>query len=390
MERIWEYPLITDEHSEDYHYEAPIILHGGRVYFAQTRIHMIDFHIIDSQTGKGCIHSFPHPRSWLAFALPHDYFAFIHKNRVIYYAGDLIMAEGGQIVRTMKLPEKVRFHLVCGNHLLVACDKLYGIDLDTFSIAWTQELTCGKMYDTGDLAHFGRLVSCYGQDQLLFIEPESGRITDSLRLPRIDKLYHPIALDNDTLLIGYTNWTNAGVLKYQRSTERIVWRHRRRFEGPQLNCRIWHEGNRVYWVKGETELICLSDETGEELFHLRTVPWLYTGLQFLDGCILYGTAGANGYINCLDARSGQMRWSAALKNGCEYYAVSGSTVLTGDFSKNVTRFSLRDGKVVDQLHLDGKVVGRIVTDGRHVYTVIWAREGKPVRLVRISLSQDDA
>lgn len=232
------------------------------------------------------------------------------------------------------------------------------------------------------------MVSCYGQNQLLFIDPESGRVTESIRIPRIDKLYHPVALDDDTLLIGYTNWSNAGILKYQRSTNKVIWRHKRKFEGPQLRCRIWHEDARSYWVKNDTELICLSDETGGEIFQLRTVPWLYTDLQFRNGCILYGTAGANGYINCLDARSGQMQWSVYQHNGCAYYGTYNDTALVGDFSKTVTQLSLRDGTVVDQLRLDGEIVGRITVHDRQVYTVTWGSEGKPVRLVKMELSQE--
>lgn len=384
MKLTWEYPLITDEHSQDYHYEAPIILHSDFVYYACMQLRTIDFHVVSSQTGEGCVHSFPATQ----IVLPQDWFAFVHGDHVVYYTGELIKANGTHIVRTIKLSGKVTSHLLCGNSLLVVSDKLYSIDLDAFSVAWELNLSGEKPYRTGELTHFGAWVSCYGQNQLLFIDPESGRVTDSIRIPHIDKLYHPVALDDDTLLIGYTNWSNAGILKYQRSTNKVIWRHKRKFEGPQLRCRIWHEDARSYWVKNDTELICLSDETGEELFQLRTVPWLYTDLQFLNGCILYGTAGANGYINCLDARSGQMKWSVYQQNGCAYYGIYNATALVGDFSKTVAQLSLRDGTVVDQLHLDGEIVGRIKVHDGQVYTVTWGTEGKPVRLVKIEFSQE--
>ena len=381
MKLTWEYPLFTDEHSQDYDYDAPIILHSDFVYYACKQLRTITFHIVRNQTGEGRVHSFPATQG----ILPHDWFAFVHGDHVIYYAGDLIKAEGAHILSTLKLPGKVTSHLLCGNFLLVVSNKLYSIDLDAFSVAWELDLSCEKYYREGELARFGEWVSCYGQNQLLFIDPKSGRVTESIRIPRINKLYHPVALDDDTLLIGYTNWSNAGILKYQRSTNKVIWRHKRKFEGPQLSCRIWHEDDRSYWVKNDTELICLSDETGEELFRLRTVPWLYTDLQFRNGCILYGTAGANGYINCLDARSGQMQWSVYQHNGCAYYGIYNDTALVGDFSKTVAQLSLRDGTVVDQLRLDGEIVGRFTVHDRQVYTVIWASEGNPVRLVKIEI-----
>lgn len=382
MKLVWEYPLFTDEHSEDFDYEAPIIVHGNRVYYACTLGKTTDFHIIDSRTSESYVCSLPRTQG----VLPHDFFAFVHNNKIIYYAGVLFAAEDIRMPQTLKLPGRVISHLRCGKYLLVVCGKLYGIDLETLSIVWEVDLACDKPYHTGALARFGELISCYGQNRLLFVEPQSGKIMDSIQIPRIDKLYHPIALDDDTLLIGYTNWTNAGILKYQRSTRKVIWRHKRRFEGPQMNCRIWHEGNHSYWVKNDTELICVADDTGEETFQLRILPWLYTDLQFIDGSILYGTAGANGYINSLDAHSGQMQWSVYQKNGCAYYDTYDGTVVAGDFSKTVSQHSLRDGSVVDQLHLDGEVVGRITACDGHVYTVIWAAEDKPVRLVKIGFS----
>jgi|GEM_PF-3296240 len=384
MKLTWEYPLVTDEHSQDYEYEAPIILHGECVFYACKQPRTIDFHIIKSQTGEGRVHSFPAT----PFVLPHKWFAFVHDDHVIYYAGELIKADCTHIVHSIKLAGNVTSHLLCGNYLLVVCDKLYSIDLNTFSVAWELDLSSEKLYRTGELARFGEWVSCYGQNQLLFIDPQSGRVMDSIRIPRINKLYHPVALDDDTLLIGYTNWTNAGILKYRRSTKEIVWRHKRRVEGPQLTCRIWHEGNHSYWVKNDTELICIDDDTGEEVFQLRTTPWLYTDLQFMDGSILYGTAGANGYINRLNTRTGQMQWSVYQQNGCAYYGIYNETALVGDFSKTVTQLSLRDGAAVDQLRLDGEVVGRITVHDRQVYTVIWGTENKPICLVRIEFSPE--
>lgn len=383
MQLIWERPLYTDDRSTDWDYDAPVVVSGDHAYYACRRTGAVDFHILDVQSGEGCVHSLP----CTVLELPSRFFAFLHRGRVIYYTGDLIAAEGAEIVRHLKLPDIITSHLLCGDRLLVACDQLYCIHLDTLTIAWALNLDCDRPYRIGEMARFGELVSCYGQDQLLFIEPDSGKIVDAIRIPRIDKLYSPVALDDDTLLIGYTNWTNAGILRYQRSTGKVLWRNKRRFEGPQLKCRIWHEQNRSYWVKNGTELICLNDETGDELFQLRTAPWLYTDLQFLSGDILYGTAGANGYINCLDAQSGQMKWSVFQQNGCAYYDFHKDTVLVGDFSKTVFQLSLHDGAVIDQLRLDREVVGRINVHDGCVYTVIWTTGEKPMRLVKLRLTQ---
>jgi outer membrane protein assembly factor BamB len=186
-------------------------------------------------------------------------------------------------------------------------------------------------------------------------------------------------------LLGYTNWTNAGILKYHLSTKQIVWRHKRKFEGPQGRYRIYKEGNRVFWVKNGTELICLDVETGDELYALRTSPWLYTDLQFCQNLILYGTAGADGYFNVLDIETGKLKWSAFLKDGCAYYDIYKDSVLFGDWTKTVKQFSITDGKFLQTLPLDAEVVGRILVSDGYIYTIVWGNETKGVRLIQAKI-----
>ena len=384
MHLNWEVPLHTDDESRPDDFESPVHACGEYLYYACNGETGTDLHIIHADTGEDLVH--PLERS--IAVLPSTYFAFTHNGQVIFYYGDLLAAQGTQILRKLRVPGTVSQYRVCGNTLVLCCGRLVGIDLDTLTISWFLRLDCDKPYIVGEMTSFGSLLSCYGQDQLLFVDPQNGRIADSIRIPRIDKLYSPIALDEENLLIGYTLWSNAGILRYHRPTQSVTWRHKRKSGGVQLLCRVWHRNGRSYWVKNHTELICVDDETGQELYQLRTAPWLYTDLQFRGDDILYGTAGANGYLNCLDARSGRMRWAVPLRNGCAHYALHGETALAGDFSKRVMQLSLRDGALVDQLQLDGEVMGSIAVHSGHVYTVIWATEGKPARLVSISLSQD--
>ncbi len=188
------------------------------------------------------------------------------------------------------------------------------------------------------------------------------------------------------MLIGYTNWTNAGILKYQISTKKVLWRHKRKFEGPQLKCKIYHSNDKAFWVKNSTELICVDIENGEEIHQLRTTPWLYTDLQFYQDNILYETAGADGYINCLDCETIKSRWSAFLKNGCAYYGVCNDSIVTGDFDKTIKQFSICDGRLINEMPIDGEVVGQITVSEGCLYTVIWGNSEKDIRLVKIQIS----
>lgn len=381
MRLKWECPLSCSGNSSPDDFESPILCHGGYVYYACKGPTGTDFHIVDAATGEDHIHTFDQAL-WVHPGTP---FAFAWQGRVIYCADDLLEAEGTQVLHRLRIPGSVQRYLVYGHMLIIDCGRLLGVDLTTFTIAWVLQLDSEKHYKTGDLAPFGDLITCYGRDQLLFVNPMDGSIVDTLRIPRINKLYGPVALPDGTLLIGYTNWTNAGVLRYHPEEKRILWRHKRQFQGPQLNCRLWHEAGRTYWVKNDTELICLSDDTGEDLFQLRTAPWLYTPLDFRDGRILFGTSGGNGYINCADALTGEMRWNVYLLNGCSYYAVHDETVLVGDFSQRILRLAIRDGSIIEELPVDSAVVGRISVQENQLYTVLWETDEKPHRLVCIQL-----
>lgn len=383
MQHIWEYPLYMHADSHDTDYESPIHAQGEYLYYACRGASGTDFHIIHAATGESTVHHLAHTGT----PLPSKYFAITHKDRVIFYCGDLLAAEGPQILQHLQLPRPVSQHLVCGSTLVVCCGQLVGIDLDTLTISWFLRLDCEKLYKTGEIAPFGDLISCYGQNQLLFVDPLSGQVVDSIRLPRIDKLYSPIALEEDSLLIGYTNWTNAGILRYDRKEQKVIWRHKRKFEGPQILCRLWRGEDCTYWVKNNTELICVDDATGVERYQLRTTPWLYTDLTLRGEDILYGTSGANGSLNCLDAKSGGMRWAVPLQNGCEFYAIHGETALVGDFSNRIMQLSLRDGAMLDQISTDGPVVGQISVHDGYVHTVIWASGDTPARLVRLRLGE---
>ena len=380
MRLKWECPLACSNNSPD-GFESPILLEGGYVYYACQNPVRTDFHIVDAATGEDHVHTFDRA----LWAQPGKQFAFAWQGRVIYCADALLEAEGTQVLHRLRMPGSVQRYLVYGHMLIVDCRQLLGVDLTTFTIAWVRPLDGEKPYITGELAPFGDLVTCYGRDQLLFVNPMDGSIVDTLRIPRINKLYNPVRLEDGSLLIGYTNWTNAGVLRYHPGEKRILWRHKRQFEGPQLLCRLWHEDGRPYWVKNDTELICLSDDTGEELFQLRTAPWLCTPLEFRDGRILFGTSGANGYINCADAITGDMRWNVHLLNGCSYYAVYNGTVLVGDFSQRILRINFLDGALLEALPMDGAVVGRICVQENQLCTVLWETDEKPQRLVCIQL-----
>jgi hypothetical protein len=52
---------------------------------------------------------------------------------------------------------------------------------------------------------FDDAVACYGNDKLLFIDIANGAVKNQIKIPRVDKLFAPVKVDDRTMLIGYTN-----------------------------------------------------------------------------------------------------------------------------------------------------------------------------------------
>ncbi len=185
--------------------------------------------------------------------------------------------------------------------------------------------------------------------------------------------------------MGYTNFTAAGILKYNIKDKKIVWKHKRKFEGPQLDCKIYLYENKLFWVKNSTELICLDMHGGSEIFNFRTIPRLYSKLCFFKNDIIFGTSGADGFINDISVNDGKLKWSVPLKNGCVYFDFFEDSVIVGDFSKSIQRISIDTGSVIDRIFCGGEVVGDIKVYGNNIYTVIWGNTEKNIRIVNFKI-----
>lgn len=388
MQQKWAIGLPTDEYSTDYQCESPIGILGDWLYFAVPDHSVTRIYVIHKETGDGVYRS---PRRIHA-PLPHDYIFLSYGDMAILYTEYLFFFRGDTLIKKLPVQDKgqVESHLLYGDTLYLVCNRgrirtIETVDLKTQE--WSQSLDISQsiFYRPGPLSLCGNWITCYGRDQLLFIDPEELTISHSLSLPRITKLFCPIPLDEDTLLIGYTNGTNAGLLKYSTATKKILWRHKRKFEGPQLKCKFYLHKGKALWVKNERELIAVDVETGEEAYSVPTLPWAYTDLRFEGDRILYGTAGANGYLNCIHSETGEKLWSVYLQNGCAYYDIWQDHAYVGDFSGAIKKISLQDGTIVEEHPVGGAVVGQHKISDGSLYTVLWANDQNPIRLVKISL-----
>lgn len=385
MNLQWTYPLPTSKQDHPHQYESPMLIQDGMLFYVAVTDAAPSLHKINTSDGSGTMMPLPVQTS----ALSRTYFFVPMNGGFFLYVGDSFIFQNNMLQEITGLADrgKVLSHLVCGDFLLLAYQNcsLVCFDLKNTVIRWEMDISNTKPYFAGELSVFHNLVTCFGNDQLLFLRPDSGEITDSIRISRIDKLFCPIPLDDDRMLIGYTNWTNAGILCYDRKSKKVLWRNKRRFEGPQLRCRIWMHHGKVFWVKNDTELIAVDCNDGSECFHLRTEPWLYTDLHFVDDNILYGTSGADGYLCSIIEKDGISAWAVSMKNGCAYFDFHGDSVIAGDYHKRLMQIALSDGTIMQQMILDGEIIGRVMVHQNAAYTVIWQNEVQPVRILKMKL-----
>lgn len=407
MKIKWTYDLPTDESSHNSRYESPIFVKDGTIYFITRETKKAQLHMIDAANGTGKMVAIPTQST----VIPSQYFFMDHKDKLLIYTGELwvfapsdasftlligqkpivtyIWRYGPEEPDGVKLAqqdqEKITSTLRWDEGLFLTTPSLlYRVDLDTLTVRWVMNLENEKPYGAGPVTCLGDRLACYGHDKLLFIEPSTGEITDEIKVPRVDKLFCPLQAEDGGLFIGYANWTNMGILKYDTATKKVLWRHKRNHQ-ILSKTRIHRLGQRLYYMKGETELVCIHADTGEQIFGTRTDPWLYTDLEFRDLGILFGTSGGNGYLNLLDPETGDFKWRFFLKNGCAFYDTVGDTALVGDNDKIFRQIHLRDGRELQHLELDGEVIGQVTANNGYVYTVIRGHAQVAVRLVCIEI-----
>lgn len=385
MKLLWEYPIQYEEGSSGYRYEGPIHIQGDWLYYITCHPHQL-LHILNTETGTGkrvCLH----PQN---SRLPSHCFFLPVEEDVLLYCGDLMLLRDGEIRQNLAFPERgdVKSHLMLGDRLYLVFRGLNAalvcVDMKRLQILWETDLR-SKPYAPGPVTVFGDRLTCFGQDKLLFIDPDTGKVLDTLKLPRIGKLFQPTDLGDGRLLLGYTNWSNAGVLCLDTATRKVLWRHKRSFEGPELRCRLICGADRVFWTKNDTELCCVSLADGTELYRIRTDPWLYTDLELTAEGLIFGTSGGDGFLRCLDPDTGMERWKLPMEDGCAYYAHHGDTILTGDCSCRLFQLRSSDGKVLQTLDTGTQVVGQFHIHNGSVYTALWCSDDRPCRLIRVEI-----
>lgn len=402
MQILWEYPLPLRAHPSACHYEGPLLARAGRLFYptcdfrpelpGPARGLVITLHEIELESGRARTHQF----SQSLLSLPSDWSFVETAGRLVFHSDAFVSLDPEFHLLSQVPPMRVASTKNPGRGKLLAhagriyftdyaTNTLFCVDPKSEEVDWSSHLGEIGNYRSGDPQLFEGQLACFGNQGLLIFDAETGERLSSFRVPRVDKLYSPIP-EGDDLLLGYTNWSVGGVLRLHRSSGKLLWRYRRKFEGPASYCQIWRLGDVVVWVKGSTEIIALDAATGEERWSYSSVPYLYSDVRVVNGDLLFGTAGADGAIHRLDPATGQPRWTHFLKNGCSYFDLYFDSAIVGDFDGYLRRLDLYTGEALDSLDLGAEVVGDVLVAGERVFTVVWGSDEHPPRLVCVSLS----
>lgn len=411
MRVAWEYPLpLTDQNAvRDFDLESPIGVRGSELFFA-----LIDFdetqrtrhwpigtprlnvHRISHLTGRPQSVCSRTLESGPQVDLPRNLAFLDDGNRTLLFANGLF--DCGESLRELGCSRirQVATELHPGRPMfLIDARRLYFTDskferlcryeMASETMAWQTAIQESARYRCEPPQWFGTQLVTYGRNGLVFVDPNDGEIQRELKLPKIEKLYSPIDLKDDWL-IGWTGWSVGGVVRYSPKTDQIVWRFKKRCSDPALYGRIWHVDDVVIWVKASNEIVGIDVVSGKERWSFPTKPWLYSPIKILDGQLIFGTAGADGFLQSVNASTGKANWSVFLKNGCSYFDVWQESVVVGDFDRIIRQIDLTTGKEMDRIVVDAPVVGDMKVIGDMAVTTIWLTDNKPPRIVGIELT----
>lgn len=403
MRLIWSHDLPADKGLRDTDLEGPIGLFDGKVWFGTAdyeyqaeerslhpdrrgvvlRLDAIDAKSGGSQRFELALPRTDRPACWTFIAERLLYcgpLLFLHPTP--HVAPQLSELDAVAARSNLRLDP-----VLLGDRLIVADAETRSVvayDLDTQRIAWSREFPPLKPYRMSEAFLFEGRIASHAPDGLHWIDPATGETADTVKFPKVDVLYSPVSIDGD-VLVGYTNWSTGGVIRYDPVSGEIRWQYRRRFDGPASYRRIWLVGDVVVWIKGETELIGIDARSGVERWSYRAAPYLYGRVSVVDDDLVFGSAGNDGAVHVVNAESGQPRWTQFLKNGCEFYALHDRSIIVGDFDGVLRRLDLRSGRELDRVELGSQVVGDVVVADGFAYTVVWPTERRPAQVVGVTL-----
>ena len=399
MRLEWQYELPATAEVRDYQFASPICAVGGQVYFP-TRAWMpgereaVTVHRVDVRTSRAEEVVWDYPTAKIG--MPSEWSFIRHGEALILSCPRFLQLlperrelEGYGAPKVAGNRSTGRGTFILWDGRLIFADQrramLHCFDLASHEPVWETDLGHSEHYPLGPPALCGETLWCYGGAGLHGIDPRTGEIERTLRIRHIDKLHPPIR-EGDDLLMGYTNWSVAGVVRYSLEEGRVVWRYRRNTSGPSYHASLLRYEDVVVWVRGENGIVGVDVETGQARWEVAAAPWLYSELELVDGLAVYGTAGRDGFIQALDVTTGELAWQMPLTDGCQYFALYDDSVLVGDYEGCLHRLDARTGEPVDRLDLGAGVVGDVHVSGDSAFTVIWCDDrGHAPRLVCVTL-----
>jgi len=218
---------------------------------------------------------------------------------------------------------------------------------------WPSSPTCPPMV-IGDLLYYG------SYDDLLVLDPATGREVHRCQLPDGTYVTAPPSMADNLLLVPTASWT---LLALDRRSLDVVWESER--ATGSLNAKAVAEGNRIYLAAME-EVWCLERQTGKIIWRgnggERTLPFLHRSSVLVDRLIV-PVGRQNRAVLALRKSDGSRVWRTLLEGDRP-----GSEVIYGFDSPclphhDVVLCGSTDGCLYALAQSDGRVLWRTCTGG---------------------------
>lgn len=128
-------------------------------------------------------------------------------------------------------------------------------------------------------------------------------------------------------------------------------------------------------------LVCFDAVTHEKKWTATIKGFLYTDIELVNNCLLFGTAGKGGAFYCIDLLTGHIL-TEHINGDASSYAWQNSSVILKDKKGNIQEIDPFKATVLQTLILNDKLFyAPILVDKQYIYTTAYNKKSNSAQLI---------